>query len=152
MARVKINRELALKSFCESLIATFGTRSYTRSEVEQIGKTNGVGQTMFASKTIGYGESTRTGQGSYIIPEAWNSGSAPWEGIVVEVPVPKAAKPTKAPKEVKEKKVKAKQVEVADAPPAVQKVKVAMSKKDLLAKAKEVVAANKKKAASAASA
>jgi hypothetical protein len=148
MARVKINRELALKSFVESLVATFGDREYTRSQVEQIGKSNGVGQTAFASKTNGYGELTRLGQGTYSIPKQWNSGTAPWTGVVADSPAPvNTTKPSKPSKAQKSKTPKAKTVEVTEAPPkknvAVKKV---LSKKELMEKAKEVLATKKAKA------
>lgn len=98
MARVKITRELALQGFVTSLSETFGggdNKVFTRANVEEIGKTNGVGFTMFASRNQGYGKMTRLGQGQYTIPDSWVTGKAPWEGVTEVIPVAKVHKPAK---------------------------------------------------------
>jgi hypothetical protein len=159
MARVKVSRELALKAFVTSLMETFDTKTFTRANVEEIGKTNGIGQTLFASQGQGYGKMTRIGQGQYVIPDSWMSGKAPWEGVTEVVPVAKAEKAPKAPKDkdvtpkVKKSKksVEPEAVEVAETITSSVKKNVdkmnakrAMTKKELFEKAKAEIAKKKK--------
>lgn len=145
MARVKISREFALKAFVASLMETFvDAKTFTRANVEQIGKTNGLGQMMFASQSQGYGKMTRLGQGMYVIPENWLNGNSPWEGVTEIVPVAKETKP-KAPKEKKSKKEDETVVEAA--PPVEPEVskpaKTKLTKQELLEKAKQEIAKKK---------
>lgn len=161
MARVKISRELALKAFVTSLMETFvDAKTYTRSNVEQIGKTNPIGQTMFASQGQGYGKMTRIGQGQYMIPDAWMTGKSPWEGVSEVVPVattkppmePEATESAPKTKKVKAaKKAEVEEVEVAERiTSSVKKnIQKATSKKELFEKAKEVLAKKKQKAVAA---
>lgn len=165
MARVKVSRELALKAFVTSLMETFvDAKTFTRANVEQIGKTNGIGQTMFASQGQGYGKMTRLGQGQYAIPDSWMTGKAPWEGVTEVVPVAKAEKAPKAsktkdaaPKAKKTKKSETTEaVEVAETITSTVKknldkanAKRAMTKKELFEKAKAEIAKKKVKSAEA---
>ena len=154
MARVKVSRELALKAFVDSLMETFvDAKTFSRANVEQIGKTNPIGQTMFASQGQGYGKMTRIGQGQYAIPDSWMTGKSPWEGVVEIVPVattkaPKAPKSTdSAPKTKKAKTPKIEEVEVAERiTSSVKKnIQKAASKKELFEKAKDLLAKKKQK-------
>ena len=164
MARVKITRELALQGFVTSLSETFGVggdnKIFTRANVEEIGKSNGVGFTMFASRNQGYGKMTRLGQGQYTIPDSWVTGKAPWEGVTEVIPVAKVQKPAKVKTDVdsapKTKRVRTNK-KIVD--PEVVEVEVPivtsikknieknnkkiMTKKELFEKAKEAIAKKK---------
>lgn len=161
MARVKVSRELALKGFVTSLMETFGgsdAKVFTRVNVEVIGKSNGVGFTMFASQNQGYGKMTRLGQGQYTIPDSWVNGKAPWEGMTEVIPVAKVQKTTKVktvgdgPKTKRSNKKIVKPTVVEVAVPIVTSIKnnieknnkKIMTKKDLFEKAKAAIAAKKK--------
>jgi hypothetical protein len=167
MARVKVSRELALKGFVTSLLETFGggdNKVFTRANVEQIGKDNGVGFTMFASQSQGFGKMTRLGQGQYTIPASWMTGKSPWEGDTEVIPVAKVEKTKKvvaadgddAPKAKRVKKVvEPEVVEVAETITTSVKKNIeknnkkALTKKELFEKAKAEIAKKKAKTAEA---
>lgn len=156
MARTKVNRSLALKAFVDMLMANHPNAStFTRADVEAVGKVQPIGFTEFASVSAGYGSSTRVGRGQYAIPSDWLAGKAPWTGVdaSVDAPTPKATKATKAPKEPKtpkaKKTVKTDVVETAVVAEPVMKKnsnpKKSMSKKELFEKAKAEIAKRKNK-------
>jgi hypothetical protein len=166
MARVKVSRELALKGFVTSLLETFGggdNKVFTRANVEQIGKDNGVGFTMFASQSQGFGKMTRLGQGQYTIPASWMTGKSPWEGVTEVIPVAKVEKTKKvaadgdvAPKAKRVKKtVEPEVVEVTETITTTVKKNIeknnkkALTKKELFEKAKAEIAKKKAKTADA---
>lgn len=153
MARVKVSRELALKGFVTSLMETFGAKDnkvFTRSNVETIGNSNGVGFTMFASQNSGYGKMTRLGQGQYTIPDSWSNGKAPWEGVTEVIPVAKIQKSAKsktaAPKSRRSEPLE--EVEVAVVTSIKKNIeknnKKIMTKAELFEKAKAEIAKKKK--------
>lgn len=157
MARTKVNRSLSLKAFVEALMAANPkAKTFTRQEVEAIGKINPIGQTEFASVGHGYGASTRIGRGQYAIPAAWLTDAAPWTGVEADAPVasvrPKTPKEPKqkVEKPMKEKKSKIKtdvSAETAMAPEPVMKKKSdpkkTVTKKELFEKAKAEIAKRK---------
>jgi hypothetical protein len=151
MARTKLSPALALKAFVETLKTTYPKQTtFSRKDVEAIGKSNAIGFTAFASNANGFGSTTRISQGQYAIPDAWSGEKAPWFGVTEPAPVASAPKAPKAPK--------AKKAEVPDTVEVVEEkrpvVKVSpkkqLTKKELFEKAKEEIA--KKKAAKAAAA
>lgn len=152
MARTKVNRSLALKAFVETLMANHpNASSFTRADVEAVGKINPIGQTEFASVAIGYGSKTRVGRGQYAIPSEWLADKAPWTGVddSTPSPAPKTQK-TQAPKMPKVTKTESAEiVETAVvAEPVVKKnfnPKKSMSKKELFEKAKAEIAKRKSK-------
>lgn len=151
MARTKVNRSLALKAFVDKLMANHPNAStFTRADVEAVGKVQPIGFTEFASVSAGYGSSTRVGRGQYAIPSDWLAGKAPWTGVdaSVDVPAPKATKATKATKTPKTKNtVETDVIETAVVTEPVMKKnpnpKKSMSKKELFEKAKAEIAKRK---------
>jgi len=153
MARTKVNRSLALKAFVDMLMANHPNAStFTRADVEAVGKVQPIGFTEFASVSAGYGSSTRVGRGQYAIPSDWLAGKAPWTGVDASVDAP-ALKATKVPKEPKTPKAKkiveTNVVETAVVAEPVMKKnsnpKKSMSKKELFEKAKAEIAKRKNK-------
>lgn len=159
MARTKVDRAIALKNFVDVLMANSpGAKTFTRSDVEVVGKSNPIGQCEFASVAIGYGSQTRIGRGIYAIPSDWLADKAPWTGISENVVVastkapktPKADNPAKEPK-AKAKKAAASVDEVTETvvveAPVTKKIdpKKALSKKELFERAKAEIANRKKK-------
>lgn len=151
MARTKVNRSLALKAFVDKLMANHPNAStFTRADVEAVGKVQPIGFTEFASVSAGYGSSTRVGRGQYAIPSDWLAGKAPWTGVDASVDVP-APKTTKAPKAMKTPKAKntveTDVIETAVVTEPVMKKnpnpKKSMSKKELFEKAKAEIAKRK---------
>lgn len=148
MARTKVNRSLALKAFVDKLMANHPNAStFTRADVEVVGKVQPIGFTEFASVSAGYGSSTRVGRGQYAIPSDWLAGKAPWTGVdaSVDVPAPKAPKATKTPKT--KNTVETDVIETAVVTEPVMKKnpnpKKSMSKKELFEKAKAEIAKRK---------
>jgi len=153
MARTKVDRSLALKAFVDKLMANHPNAStFTRADVEVVGKVQPIGFTEFASVSAGYGSSTRVGRGQYAIPSDWLAGKAPWTGVdaSVDVPAPKASKTPKTPKTPKTKKTVATNVveTAVVAEPVMKKnsnTKKSISKKELFEKAKAEIAKRKNK-------
>lgn len=159
MARTKVDRSLALKAFVDKLMANHPNAStFTRADVEVVGKVHPIGFTEFASVSAGYGSSTRVGRGQYAIPSDWLAGKAPWTGVdaSVDVPAPKAPKASKAPKAPKASKTPKTKKTVATnvvetavvAEPVMKKnsnPKKSISKKELFEKAKAEIAKRKNK-------
>lgn len=150
MARTKVDRSLALKAFVDKLMANHPNAStFTRADVEVVGKVQPIGFTEFASVSAGYGSSTRVGRGQYAIPSDWLAGKAPWTGVdaSVDVPAPKASKTPKTPKT--KKTVATNVVETAVVAEPVMKKnsnpKKSISNKELFEKAKAEIAKRKNK-------
>lgn len=134
MARKKINRELALKAFVQTLSEKFGEKTvFTRKQVEEAGNGNVLGRILFGSKKEGYGNLTGRGWGLYAIPEEWLKGKAPWEGVV---------EPEITVKQPKQTTKKSKHVEVSEAVVNNTKanIKRVLTKKELFEKAKAELA------------
>lgn len=151
MARTMVNRSLALKAFVEALVAAHPkATTFTRPDVEAIGKIHPIGFTEFASVANGYGSATRVGRGQYAIPAEWKGNKAPWAGVQETAPVVAKAKAKKAAPEVAKTKTKKAAPEVAESAvveePKMKKnvnPKKAMTKKELFEKAKNEIAKRK---------
>lgn len=77
MARKKIDRDLMLKNFVAALRTAYGAGPYTRSQIQELGKMQPIGQSVYASTKGGFGNATRLSRGMYMTPASWAT-NPPW--------------------------------------------------------------------------